>query len=162
MTALVYFPVTGYWRSVEDPLLTGDTNDPDLNVVSGLVLIRPRLPSGFTAYVADLDDASLPATAPTAVVFPVRQARIWEGELCTINPEDTPGIQLLANMPELGLAARGYDDLIYDVSFTGVVYDQNSGQALSNFAFASPTDATAVCITDPQLERLTWEKPKKS
>lgn len=51
--SLTYFPVTGDYRNVSDPLITGNTNVPDLEIIEGFVTFYPRLPVGFVAYVDD-------------------------------------------------------------------------------------------------------------
>jgi hypothetical protein len=43
--------------------------------------------------------------------------------------------------------------------FKQVTYAANP-QDLENFAFTAPPDASAVCITDPDLPRLPWQPPK--
>jgi hypothetical protein len=80
------------------------------------------------------------------------QARIYEGQLQTIDQADTPNIQLLANSTILGLAPGG---LIYDVAFSNVVY-AGGAQTLSNFAFAAPASSTTVDLGDPNLTRLQY------
>jgi hypothetical protein len=83
------------------------------------------------------------------VIAPI-QARIYEGELQTIDQADTPNIQLLANSSILGLTS-----LIYDVSFSDVVYS-SAAQVLSNFAFTAPTTNTTIDLSDPTLTRLQY------
>jgi hypothetical protein len=90
------------------------------------------------------------ATTNTALALAPITARILEGELQTINRVDTPQLQLVANTGVLGLAS-----LIYDVSFTNVVY-ANAGQTLTNFAFTAPTSATTIDLADPALTRLAY------
>ena len=48
MAALTYFEVTGHYWSVDAPLLSGNSNDPEPNPVEALVTFTPRLPAGFT------------------------------------------------------------------------------------------------------------------
>jgi hypothetical protein len=97
--------------------------------------------------------------APTAITIPPLQARIWNGVLSTIDQDDTPGFQLVANQPELGLfSVTGLSELIYDVTFNSVTYNGGPG-ILAPWAFAAPTDATPVCLTDPSLDRLSWQPP---
>lgn len=97
-------------------------------------------------------------TGPSALAIPSRQGRIWFGQLCSIDVADTPGVQLLANMPELNLGSLDISELIYDVMFTQVTYAA-APQDVSNFAFAAPVDATPICITDPDLPRMPWQPP---
>jgi hypothetical protein len=89
-------------------------------------------------------------SANTALAIAPIQARIYEGELQTIDQADTPNIQLLANTAILGLTT-----LIYDVAFSDVVYASNA-QVLSNFAFTAPTTNSTVDLSDPTLTRLPY------
>jgi hypothetical protein len=50
---LTYFPVTGDYRNVADPVISGTTNVPDLEIIEGFVTFYPRLPVGFVAYIDD-------------------------------------------------------------------------------------------------------------
>jgi len=96
--------------------------------------------------------------AKTGVVIPTRQGRIWAGQLCSIDVNDSPNVQLISNDPALNLIDQNVPSLIYDVMFTQVQYDSTTG-ALQNFAFAAPPDTTAVCLTDPTFPRLTFQPP---
>jgi hypothetical protein len=136
-------------------------------------LYRGTAPGVLTTRVATITDeatttytdtgaAGTPATPPTtntaqlsantAVAITPITARILQGELQTINREDTPDLQLLANTSLLGLAAP----LIYDVSYSNVVYAAK-GQTLTPFAFTAPTDNTPLDLTDPALTRLKYD-----
>jgi hypothetical protein len=100
--------------------------------------------------------ATLPTTntaersANTSLVLAPILARIYNGELQTINQAGTPNIQLVANSSVLGLSS-----LIYDVSFTNVVY-ASANQVLKNFAFTALTTAGTVDLSDPTLTRLQY------
>lgn len=97
-------------------------------------------------------------TRPTAIAFPPRKARIWEGMLCTINVEDTPGVDLVANSAALKLYEQGVDQLIYDVQFSSVVYAEGS-RTLRNFAFVAPYDSTPVVLSSLALPKLDYKGP---
>jgi hypothetical protein len=104
-------------------------------------------------------------TGDAAIALPALTARIWNGVLSTIDRVDTPGFQLLSNSSFLNLDANngqdssdGLGDLIYDVSFTLVSFN-NAEQVLAPFAFQASTDTTPVCLTDPNLEVLPWQPP---
>jgi hypothetical protein len=102
-----------------------------------------------------LQPGSTSRVGPTAVAFPPRQGRIWTtGQLCSINVVDSPGVELLADMPELGLDFP----LIYDVTFTAVQY-ADAERSLAPFAFTAPAGATAISITDPALAMLPYQPP---
>jgi hypothetical protein len=57
VNTLTYFPVTGDYRNVADPVISGTTNVPDLEIIEGFVTFFPRLPKGFVAYVNDFQIA---------------------------------------------------------------------------------------------------------
>jgi hypothetical protein len=117
--------------------------------------------SGNTLTYTDTGNAGTAATPPatntaelsanTAVPIAAETGRILNGELETINIASTPGVQLLANTAVLGLTS-----LIYDVSFTNVVYAATT-QTLTNFAFTAPTTNTTIDLTDPALTRLAYD-----
>lgn len=124
------------------------------------VLVATITP-GSTLTYTDTGTAGTSATPPTtntaelsantAIAMPSITGRILEGELQTINRDDTPMLQLLANSDILGLTTP----LIYDVAFSNVVY-ASSAQTLQNFAFTAPTDTTPIDLTDPALTRLEY------
>jgi hypothetical protein len=96
--------------------------------------------------------------ADTAISIPPLQARIWDGVLSTIDEADTPGFQLLADMPELNVQGVAGTALIYDVTFDQVTYNGGPG-VLAPWAFQAPPDATPVCLTSPDLARLPYQTP---
>lgn len=51
--SITYFTVTGDYRNVADPIISGTTNVPDLEIIEGFVTFFPRLPVGFVAYIDD-------------------------------------------------------------------------------------------------------------
>lgn len=159
MTELTYFTTTGFFYDVEAPLTGGSTDQLQFLVISAFVTFTPRVPTGFTVQIADLDLGDGNTGSTSLAIAPIT-ARIMSGQLSTIDVTDIPGIQLLANSTPISdflTAAEIQDgDLIYDVSFTHVTYAQ-AGQNLANFAFTAPTDATPVCITDPTLTRLPYK-----
>lgn len=164
-STLTYFPCTGYWFAIEGPELTGSTSNRRTLITQALVDIIPRVPAGFVAYVDQLDvygDASL--VQDTAISIPTLTARIWEGKLSTINVDDTPGVQLLADTAVLGLIDREElsdtgGRLIYDVRFREVVYNLRP-QALSNFGFYASQSSAGVVLTDESLDRLPYGGPR--
>jgi hypothetical protein len=89
-------------------------------------------------------------SANTSLALAPVLGRIYSGELQTINQAGTPNIQLVANSSVLGLSS-----LIYDVSFTNVVY-ASAAQVLKNFAFTAPTTASIIDLSDPSLTRLEY------
>jgi hypothetical protein len=117
--------------------------------------------SGSTLTYVDTGTAGSTASPPgtntaersanTALALAPVQARIYQGELQTIDQADTPNIQLVANTAILGLTT-----LIYDVAFSNVVYAGNA-QVLKNFAFTAPTTATTIDLGDPTLTRLPYD-----
>src|ERR1700712_4621925 len=96
------FQVSGDWRDYEAPTLSGSTDNLQVQVLTGFVTFSPRVPPGFLAYMDDFDlsgDGSIHRN--TGIAFPPIQARIWEGQLATIDVSDTPGMQLVSNDPGL-------------------------------------------------------------
>jgi hypothetical protein len=258
---LVFFNVSGDYQSADDPLPQSTTSAPNMEPVTGLVTFTPRVPKGFSAFVANyqisqnsssqqiitligaitggtfalefsgvwttpiaagasattvqgilqalstigtgnvtvtganggpwtalftgalanmqqpqmtpdptnlttssgeaavtVDELVPGATSrvgPAAIPLPPRAGRIWTtGQLCSINATDSPGVELLSDMPELGITFG----LIYDVTFDAVSYN-DAIRGLAPFAFTAPTDNTPVCITDPALTKLPWQPP---
>ena len=96
--------------------------------------------------------------ASAGVVIPVREGRLWQGRLTSIDVQDSLGVELVSDDPMLNLPAQGVTELIYDVDFTNVVWSGQPGK-LVNFAFRAPKDSTGVCLTDPKLEKLPWIRP---
>lgn len=150
-TELEYFTVNGYFYDVQQPLAGGSTSEPQFSIISGFVTFTPRLPA--TVYVANLDLGSDLGYDTALAVTPII-GQITGGQLCSIDIPDTPGVQLLSNTANLGLAGLGISDLVYDVAFSSIVY-AHQGYTLGNFAFVAPTDETPVNITDPTLTRLS-------
>jgi hypothetical protein len=95
--------------------------------------------------------------ADTAIAAATITGRIWSGVLSTIDRTDTPGIQLLANSEILNLGA---EQLIYDVAFTKVTYNEGN-QTIAPFAFVASVDDTPVCITNPNLEMQPYVAPNQ-
>jgi len=168
-----YFETVGTWRALTDPLLQGTWSMPEVVNVSALVTFTPRIPAGSFLY---RDDG-------TALALPVRYARIWQGQLCTINTVDTPGVYLQANVPAIELLdSIGFTELVYDVTFDKITFGSRpvtypllpdgskppvvlvaAQQKITPFAFVAPTDPEEqICLTDPGLKRLPWQKPLPS
>lgn len=104
--------------------------------------------AGTTATLPVTNTAEL--SANTALALAPVTARIYEGQLQTINQAGSPGVQLVANTALLDL------NLIYDVAFTDIVY-AGQAQVLTNFAFQAPTTNTTIDLADPTLARLTYD-----
>lgn len=159
--SLTFFTADGYWLSASPPDPRGTDSTPRVLVVSALVDFIPRVPKGFSVFVDQLDNDGI--IADTSVSIPMITGRIWEGRLSTINVEDTPTVELLADTTVLGLSGRLPETggrLVYDVRFRDVVYAQAT-QALSNFGFYAPDAAVTVSLTDDQLERLPYGGPAR-
>jgi len=108
--------------------------------------------------VVMLQPGSTSRVAPTAISIPVRQGRIWtNGRLCSVNVVDSVDVDLVPNLPALGIAF----DLVYDVTFTAVRFN-GVGQDFAPYAFTAPVDTTGICITGPALEKLPYQPPISS
>ena len=174
MTAneLQYFTVTGFYYNIESPDTSGTTNAAQfVGDTGGFITFTPRVPTGFTVLISNLDLGS-GNTGSTAIALAPITGRIMgtlagdEGgfvwQLCTINTADSPGLQLLANSAVVSsyLSAQNVEggQLIYDVSFNRVTF-AGENQVIQNFAFTAPTTNTPVCITDPTLATLPYQAP---
>lgn len=165
---LTYFTCSGYFYDVESPVPSGTTNADQFHGITGaFVTFTPRVPTGFTVLISNLDlgsgntGSTAIALAPvTGRIYPtiVGGATVWQ--LSTINKTDSPGIQLLANSAPISsyLTAQGIQNgqLIYDVSFAQVQF-AGADRSIQNFAFAAPTTNSTVCITDPSFVRLPYQ-----
>jgi hypothetical protein len=155
---LTYFAADGYWLTAAPPDPVGTSSTPRILVVSALVDFIPRVPAGFSVFVDQLDHGGI--VADTSVSIPIITGRIWEGRLSTINIEDTPTVELLADTPVLGLATRPElastkGRLVYDVRFRDVVMAQGVS-TLVNFGFYASEDNSPIVLTDEELDRLAY------
>lgn len=132
---LTYFPVTGYFNTaIGGALQTFDTT----------VVFTPRVPANFTALISDLDLGN-DNSGSSALAFPPEPVSTIGGVLT---------YSLLSNSAPVAaaLAEAGITQLWYDVQFTKVTL----GYQIQNFSFLAPTDGTAVCVTDPDLDRYQF------
>lgn len=98
---------------------------------------------------------------------PVFNARIWEGQLCTIDVQDTPGFHLpaitdsllaaLALVPQDARRELAMPDgkLIYDVRHRNVVFAQ-AEQKLMNYAIEALPVGDSMVLTSPSINRLPY------
>jgi hypothetical protein len=167
-TELVYFTVIGHWYDVEAPDIKGDSNTPQFEIVNAFIDFMPRVPQGFSALVPNLDLGDGTSESTAVALAPIT-ARIIDGALCTIDPNDTPGMQLLANSAPIQAALdaaqwppeiedQPFGTLVYDVRFRDVRYAA-SARVLSNFAFIAPQDDSVVDLTDPSTTRVQYIGP---
>lgn len=140
-------------------------------------VLLATISSGSTVTFTDTGSAGTSASPPgsntaeltqnTAVALAPIQGRIYEGSLSTIDQADATGVQLLANTTAISSSLVSQDlpstasglaagTLVYDVSFSNVVYANNT-QVLKNFAFTAPTTNTVVDLGDPTLTRLEYD-----
>lgn len=95
----------------------------------------------------------------TSTVIAVIAAQIHDGQLCTTDYVNTPGLQLVANSSQLALD----QDLIYDVDFTNITFNGVSNpDIIAPFAFTAPTNPDLICITDPSLPKLPYKPIKQT
>lgn len=164
---LTWFTVEGEYLDVENPTTNGSTTQPTINTVSGFVTIFPRIPAGSVLYISNFDltqTAGGTGAASTALALPPIQCRILSGVLQTIDRDNAPTIQLVANTSIIsnalinqGLVSSG--DLFYDVQYTFVTYAA-APQQIVDFAFLAPTTTgQTVSLTDPSLTRYPYEGP---
>ena len=163
---LTYFAADGFWYAIDPPDPLGSSSVPRLLVASGMVDFIPRVPVGFSCYVDQLDLDGGTTIGDASVSIPTSTGRIWDGRLSSIYGEETPSVELLADTTILGLIDRkelvdSGGRLIYDVRFHDIVYSEQS-QALSNFGFYAPTDASTIVLTGTTLERLPYGGPSQA
>lgn len=140
--ALAFFTLTGKITAVVADYADVGT-DPDVKDVSCTVTFTPRIPRGGLVWAPGL-------TPPQGIALPKIVARCdTDGVLRTIVGD--AGVKLTANTADIDL-----DQLIYDVTFTNVVYDR-AEQIISGFAFEAPTSAVTVDMST--LDRLPYKKP---
>ena len=162
---ICYFQCVGYYSDIENPDLTGSTNVPLQNIITGLVTFHPRVPNGTVLYLANLDLTNQSegyTHQHTAVGLAPIVARILSGQLQSINVGDSPGVSLLANTPNVSAAliAAGVPSgiLIWDIAFSSVVFGE-AAQQITNFAITAPTSPVTISLTDPALVRLPYLGP---
>src|ERR1700757_1239510 len=162
---LTWFTVEGEYLDVENPSTSGGNTQPTVNTVSGFVTIYPRIPAGSILYISNFDLTQTQGgsgSAATALALPAIQCRILSGVLQTIDRDNAPTIQLVANTSIIstalinqGLVATG--DLYYDVQYTYVTYAA-APQQIVNFGFLAPTSSTTISLTDPTLTRYPYSE----
>lgn len=158
--SLVWFPVSGNYYDIEQPPLTGNVTQPTVNIVTASVTFFARVPVGFALYIPTLYTGQ-GQIGDVSISFPPVQARVLSGQLQTIDQDNAPGIELLANTAVVTAALQsqlGQPTLIFDVQYSNVTF-ANAPQQILNFAFEAPTSATPVCLTDPNLTRLPYAGP---
>lgn len=156
---LSYFTVFGHWDQIDDAAPGGTSSALRVLNFSAFVHFHPRIPSDFVLYLSSLSDPEGPED--TGVELSPIVGRIVGGDLCTINMNDTEGVQLVAATPLVlnALQQQGIDDLIYDVQFTDVMMN-GQPQNIRNFGFAASRSTSAITITSPGLERLEYRGPR--
>jgi hypothetical protein len=138
----LYPPIDSFTATLDLTAIVADYTDtdllPDRQPISCTVTFTPRLRTGQIIWIPGMGLA----------LAPIKARCDTDGILRTIVGGN--GVQLIANTPTLGL-----DQLIYDVTFTNVVYNR-SIQVIEPFAFEAPTTAGAVL----DLSRATKLAPK--
>lgn len=166
-TALTALPSIGAGNLVVTAGINPQSYNIDFTGALGELEILPLIPTwtdltdanGYqcTITVVTTATGSPQITGPTSISIPPRSARIWSGVLSTIDYVDTAGIQLTAETAILNLPDY-LSPLIYDVAFSHVTFN-SANQVLGNFAFQASADATPICITDPDTEKLNYQRP---
>lgn len=158
MTSLTEFTVTAHYLTVVAPDGDSTGNGPLFAYTDADVTFFPRVSAGFEARVTDLaiEDGSGSTTADTAVSLAPIQAKLLDGQLVSIDSANTPGVKLIACDDSIEAALLS-TNLFYDVRFD----PQTRGDTVpTNFAFKAPTDASDVCLTDPDLDRQPYAGPE--
>lgn len=135
-------PINSFTAVLDLTAIIADYTDvgtaPDRQPISCTITFTPRLGKGQIIWVPGMGVALAPIVARCDT----------DGVLRTIAGGN--GVELIANTPILGLT-----QLIYDVTFTNVVYNK-ADQYIAPFAFEAPT--TAGTVVD--LSRVTKLDPK--
>lgn len=153
--SLTFFPVTGAFHDVRQPIVDEGDTTPEVTEVSAYVDFFPgseakAVEGGLVLYVPDYEtygDTQL-AIAPIT-------GRTINGKLTTIAVGDPESVELVANSAWLDY---GEGPLFYHVRFRNVTYG-GAIQRLSNFAFQAPVDNSTVRLTDPDLVRFAYRGP---
>lgn len=144
-TPALYPPIESFTATLDLTAIIADYTDadvlPDRQPISCTVTFTPRLRTGQVVWVPGMG----------LVLAPIKARCDTDGVLRTI--VGGTGVQLIANTPILGL-----DQLIYDVTFTNVVYNRRSRQSIESFAFEAPTSAGSV-IDLSRMEKLPAKPP---
>lgn len=130
MADYVFFTMTGKLQAlVTDSADVG--GEPDLGVVTGLVIFTPETPVVASATMT-------PTTL--ALLDPITGRIDEDGVLRTINGDT--GVKLVANSEALG----PLPELVYKVTFTKMKWDK-AERPLSGFRFVAPTTAATVDLS---------------
>lgn len=158
MTSLTQFAVTAHYLWVVSPDTEGSGNSPLFSYTDADVTFFPRVSSGFEARISSLGivDSTGSTMADTAVSLAPIQAKLLDGELVSLDSANTPGVKLIACDDAITAALKS-TNLFYDVRFDPL---QRGDKVPANFAFKAPTTETAVCLTDPDLDREPYEGPE--
>lgn len=140
MNELTWMTVNGFVYDVENPDDSGHSIQPQLLNVSGFIDFFPgtersSFDGGFTVQLADLDHGD-GTHGDTEVPIDAITARLMNGALCAIAVGDPVGIQLLADVPLLGLA----EPLFYHTRWDNVTFG-GGVKSLANFAWQATTGA---------------------
>jgi hypothetical protein len=140
----LYPPIDSFTATLDLTAIIADYTDtdllPDRQPISCTVTFTPRLRTGQIIWIPGMGLA----------LAPIKARCDTDGVLRTIVGGN--GVQLIANTPILGM-----DQLIYDVTFTNVVYNR-SIQSIEPFAFEAPTTAGAV-LDLSRADKLTPKPP---
>ncbi|SLJ40262.1 Uncharacterised protein [Mycobacteroides abscessus subsp. abscessus] len=113
------------WAGVTDRQTDPDS-EPDIRPVTGTILFRYRVPSGWAFRAAEYDPR------PTDFALDTFTARLDEGRLKQL--DGTVNVKLIANTPLLA-----WDQPLYiDISFSNVVFNRGD-RSWRNFAIVAPT-----------------------
>lgn len=143
---LSWLTVTGYVYDVEQQNPNASSITPELMQVFAYVDFFPGtqasvFPTGFTAFVANLDHLD-GTSGDTEVPLAPITARLMNGTLSTIAMGDPPGVELLANTSILNLA----NPLYYHTRWRNVTFG-GATQAISNFAWQATTSTPVTGLT---------------
>lgn len=155
--SLAYFPVSGSWRDVQQPIPSGvGVTLPQIDDVSAYVDFFPGTQDnadlgGLSIYVPNYE-----TYGDTELSIAPITGRIYNGLLSSITVHDPETVGLVANSTWLGLT--GDQALFYHVRYRNVTYG-GALQQFSFFAFQAPADTTGVRLTSTTLQRFPYRGP---
>ncbi|MBE5453486.1 hypothetical protein E3G52_000350 [Mycobacteroides abscessus] len=134
------------WAGVTDRPSDPD-NEPDIRPVTGTILFRYRLPSGWAFRCNNYNPR------PTDFALDTFNARLDEGRLRQL--DGTLNVKLIANTPLL----EWTQDLYIDISFTNVVFNRGD-RVWRPFSIIAPTVGGGT-VNLTQVQRHQYLTPQQ-
>jgi hypothetical protein len=153
------FPVTADWWSGGDPSITATTSSPEWLPLSGLVTFTPRLPKGFTAYMANFPAAGNQNCQQTITLLGTPTSGTWTlsygGHTTTALAYNSAAsivqsaLQALSSIGAGNATVTSPAAFTYLVTFTGALGNQPITALTSDGHLLTPTTTITITITTP-------------